>query len=242
MYKLNSAAKILQHFALIAAGFVLFAGLLPSAFSQANQPLNAIHQQVFDHVKQNLDQQLREPVINVRPLPDTLQLPYCPHPLDISQRETQQRVGRLTVSVACPQPSWRVFISVEVDGKLPAVISAKGILRQAVIMPDDVELTLLPANQLRRGTLTNIDEVIGKRAKRAIGPNRMITVQMLDIPYWVNEREEVTLITRVAGLEIKTTGTAMENGIHQDMIEVRNNNSKIIVKGIVIAPNTVWVP
>lgn len=223
---------------------ILLLTLLLSMTVQASaiQSLSEIQQHVFEHVKQNLDQKLLDPTINVRPLPDNLQLPQCQQPFELSQRDPYQLFGRLMVSVACPQPSWRVFITVEIDGKLPAVISAKGILRQAVITQDDIELTYLPASQLRRGALTDVNDVVGKRAKRAIAPDRVISVQMLDMPYWVTERQEVTLISRVAGLEIKTTGTALESGLQNDQVAVRNNNSRIIVKGIVIAPNTVWIP
>lgn len=206
------------------------------------QSLDELHQRVLEHVKQNLDQKLIEPTINVRTLPNSLQLPACRQPFELSQRDPHQVHGRITVSVNCPQPNWRVFISVDIDGKLPAVISAKGILTQAVINEADIELTHLPINQVRRGAFEATEDVIGKRAKRAIAPNRVITVQMLDIPYWVNERQEVTLISRIGGIEIKTSGTALENGMQQDQVSVRNNNSNIVVKGIVIAPNTVLVP
>ncbi len=206
------------------------------------QSLDLLHQQVLEHVKQNLDQKLLEPTINVRKLPDSLLLPACQQVLELSQRDTHQLHGRITVSVNCPQPNWRVFISVDIDGKLPAVVSAKGILTQAVINETDVELAHLPINQVRRGAFETLDAVIGKRAKRAIAPNRVITVQMLDIPYWVIERQEVSIVSRIGGIEIKTTGTALENGMQQEQVSVRNNNSNIVVKGIVIAPNTVLVP
>lgn len=207
-----------------------------------NQSLEAIHELVYEQVKQNIDQQIHEAQIDIRSLPSTLTLPQCSTPLELSQRDPSQIHGRLTVSVNCTQPSWRVFVSVNIDGKIPAIVSTQGILRQAVINKDDVELKLTPLNEIRRGSLQSLDNVIGMRAKRAIPANRVLTLQMLDIPYWVVEKEEVTLVTRVGGVEIKTTGIALEDGMQQDQVTVKNINSDITVTGIVIAPKTVEIP
>ncbi|WP_296832731.1 flagellar basal body P-ring formation chaperone FlgA [Thiomicrospira sp.] len=207
-----------------------------------NQSLEIIHELVYEHVKQNIDQQIHEAKIDVRSLPSTLTLAQCNVPLELSQRDPHQIHGRLTVSVNCNTPSWRVFVSVNIDGKLPAIVSTQGILRQAVINKANVELKLVPLNEIRRGSMQSLDNVVGMRAKRAIPANRVITLQMLDIPYWVMEKDEVILVTRIGGIEIKTTGIALENGLQQDRVSVKNINSDIVVIGIVIAPNTVEVP
>lgn len=223
---------------LVSGLSLLWGGL---AMSQ-NQSLDAIHELVHEHVKQNIDQKIQEAQIDIRTLPSTLTLPQCTTQPELSQRDTNQIHGRITVSVSCNQPSWRVFVSVNIDGKIPAVISTQGILRQAVINSEDVALRLTPLSELRHGAMKSLDNVIGMRAKRGIPANRVLTLQMLDIPYWVIEKEEVTLVTRIGGVEIKTTGIALEDGMQQDQVRVRNINSDITVTGIVIAPKTVEVP
>lgn len=226
----------------IAQSFLLCFLMLLSLSSWAVQSLDALHQQVYDYVKQNLDQQMHEIRINVRPLPNTLQLAACKQPLEFSQRDPHQTSGRITVNASCPEPNWRVFISVSIDGKVPGVVSTKGILRQAVITEDDVAIELIPINQMRRGAATQLEGVVGSRARRNIPSGQLIRLQQLEPPYWVLERQQVTLISRIGDLEIKTTGTALEDGLHNEQVSVRNNRSDIVVKGIVIAPNTVWVP
>jgi flagella basal body P-ring formation protein FlgA len=207
-----------------------------------NQSLETLHELVYEHVKQNLDQQIHDAKIDVRSLPATLSLPQCSEPLELSQRDPNQIHRRLTISVNCSNPSWRVFVSVNIDGKLPAIVSTQGLLRQAVINESHVELKMVPLNEVRRGSMQSLDNVVGMRAKRAIPANRVLTLQMLDIPYWVMDKEEVTIVTRIGGIEIKTKGIALENGMQQDQISVKNINSDITVVGIVIAPNTVEVP
>jgi flagella basal body P-ring formation protein FlgA len=220
--------------------------LLNSNSTQASAPmsqsLEAIHQAVYNHLKQNLDQRIVEPQINIRNLSQNLMLQACETPLSLTNRSQNQLFGRQTVLVECTEPNWRVFVSAEIDGSVMAVIAKRGVLRQAFIQLDDIELRPVSLSEVRRGWLEDLDNVHLMRAKRAIRPNSVITLQMLDIPYWVIENQKVNLITRISGLEIRATGIALNSGMAQEQVDVRNTQSNIIVKGIVIAPNTVLVP
>lgn len=207
-----------------------------------NQNMDELYELVENHVKQNLDQKLKDVQINVRELPGTFKLASCGQPLEFEHNLNQNLQGRQTILVNCPNPSWRVFITVDISAKTLAVLSTKGIPRKAVINHEDVELKLVPLNEVRRGSLENLESVVGMRAKRLIAPNAIITIQMLDAPYWVLKGQEVVIVTDVKGITISTKGTALESGMQQDQVSIRNNNSQIIVKGIVIAPNTVEIP
>ncbi|WFE67883.1 flagellar basal body P-ring formation chaperone FlgA [Thiomicrospira sp. R3] len=213
-----------------------------NAQEATNQSIEDLHQQVYLYLKQNLDQQIIEPVITIRRLSAHLALAPCLSELQLSHRSAHSLAGRQTVQVECSQPNWRIFVSAEVDGKIEAVVTRQGILRQAIINPADIELRAVPISDVRRGWLSSLDNVLYARAKRAIRPNTVITLQMLDAPYWVIDKQEVTIITQVSGLEIRTTGIALSNAMQHDQVEVRNKNSNIVITGIVIAPNTVMVP
>jgi flagella basal body P-ring formation protein FlgA len=80
------------------------------------------------------------------------------------------------------------------------------------------------------------------RAKRAIPPNTILKVRQLQPPYMVFEDNNVTIITRVGNIKVKSLGIALKNGVKNQQIPVRNLSSQKIVKGIVIAPNTVVIP
>jgi flagellar basal body P-ring formation protein FlgA len=208
----------------------------------ADHPLEDIHHAVENFLKQNLDQQIIEPQINIRELSQNLTLPRCDNELSLNNRSNNTFFGRQTVLVECTRPGWRVFVSAEIDGKVMAVTAKRGIVRQAFIQADDIDIVPTPLSEVRRGWLTDIENVVGMRAKRAIRPNTVINLQMLDIPYLVNEGDQVQIITRISGVEIRTRGIALEDGMLQDQIEVRNQQSNIVIKGIVIAPNTLLVP
>jgi flagella basal body P-ring formation protein FlgA len=222
--------------------FIGFLSIIVLNAQAAKHPLEDIHHAVENYLKQNLDQQIIEPQINIRGLSQNLILPNCENELSLSNRNHNSLFGRQTVLVECARPSWRVFVSAEVDGNVMAVVSKRGILRQAFIQLDDIEIKATPLSEVRRGWLRDIENVVGMRAKRSIRPNTVINLQMLDIPYLVNEGDQVQIITQISGVEIRTHGIALEDGMLQDQIEVRNQQSNIIIKGIVIAPNILMVP
>ncbi|UQB42656.1 flagellar basal body P-ring formation protein FlgA [Thiomicrospira microaerophila] len=234
---------IIQNLKVLLFGMLMaFFTLQSKAWGTNNHALEDIHQQVYFYLKQNLDQQIIDPLINVRPLSAHVSLAQCQSKLQLSQRATQTLAGRQTVLVECMDPAWRVFVTAEIDGKISAVVARQGILRQAIINPSDVELRAVPINEVRRGWLESVENVVHARAKRAIRPNTVINLTMLDPPYWVIDKQEVTIITQVSGLEIRTTGIALSNAMQHEQVEVRNKNSNIVITGIVIAPNTVSVP
>ena len=210
--------------------------------SSQKQAHSEIYELVTEYLKQKIDQQLFEPEINLRKTSSTLKLPKCQEALTIKDRNPNKTVGRMTIGVSCSQPKWQLYIPATISGKLPAVISTKGILKLAVIKTEDVETVLLPYKKIPKGSMVNVATVIGMRAMKAIAPNDILRIRDLQAPYWVFKNQEVTLITHIGSIEVKTKGISLENGVEQAQVAIQNTSSKKVVKGIVIAPNTVLVP
>ena len=206
------------------------------------QPLDEIHQLVTNHVKQKIDQKIFEPKIQIRKLSSTLKLPFCNKPLLLNDRNPNTTTGRMTISISCESPKWRVFVPVVVDGKLPVVMSVKGILKLAVIEPEDIQQILLPYKKVPKGSMVNIATAIGMRTTKAIPPNKVLKIRDLQPPFWVFKDQQVNLITRIGSIEVKVKGLALQSGVEQEQVPVKNLSSDKVVKGIVIAPNTVLVP
>lgn len=210
--------------------------------TQSYQSLEEIHALVLKHVKQKIDQKIFDPTIQLRKLTPDLKLSKCLTPLQLVDKNLENVAGRMTISVFCGKPNWRVFVPVTVEGKQPVVVSAHGILKRAVIKEDDVQQILLNYKHIPSGAMIDPNKVIGMRTKKAIGPNSVVKIRDLQPPYWVFKKKQVTIITRIGGIEVKTRGTALDNAVANEQVRIRNNTSKKIIKGIVIAPNTVLIP
>lgn len=229
--------KVIFLFILILFAQKIAAQPAPSAL----QPMDKVYQQALALLKQKTDQKVFNAKIEVRKLSDRLQLPRCQTPVTLEDRAPEKIFGRMTFQAECPKPSWKVYITAVVEGDLPAVITTKAILKQAVIDKDDVELVYLPYRQIRKGTLIQLDSAIGMRAKRSIAANSLLTVQQLQPPYLVFKGNRVKIVSQVGSIEVRSIGTALENGTLNQQITVKNNASEKEIKGIVIAPNTVSV-
>ncbi len=206
------------------------------------QPHSELYFQVSEYLKQKSDQKIFEPEFELKKLSTNVTLPKCQTELILKDRNPTTYAGRITLSLSCEQPTWRIFIPVTISGKLPVVVSTKGILKQAVIKEGDVVKTLVPYQKAPKGHLIDIKTAIGMRAKKAISPNKILKITDLQPAFWVFKNQQVTLITRIGNIEVKAKGTALKNGVESEQVPVKNASSKKTLKGIVIAPNTVFIP
>lgn len=210
--------------------------------STSHQSLDEIHNLVSEDIKQKIGQQIYEPTIQLRKLSPTLELPQCQQPLELKDRSSGEAIGRMTYSVSCHLPNWRVFVPAVVDGKLAVIMTAQGILKKAVIKSEDLKRVILPYKQVRRGSVINLDTAIGMRTKKSISANSILRIRDLQPPYWVFKKQQVTLITNIGSIQVKTKGIALQSAVERQQVSVKNSTSGRVVKGIVIAPNTVSVP
>lgn len=215
-----------------------------SADSQSieNQPLEVIHSQAMEFLKQKIDQKIHKPQIHLKKLSPRIRLPLCQTPLQVHDRTPNKIAGRITLGVKCTSPAWQIFLSATIDGEVPAVISTQGILKQAVIKAEDVEQIYVNYKKVGDDSLISTEKAIGMRAKKAIGPNEILTIRDLQPPYWVFKQHPVNLISKIGTVEVKTKGIALNDAVEGEQVQVENSTTGKTVRGIVIAPNTVLVP
>lgn len=206
------------------------------------QSTESLEKQVYDFVKQKVDQHLRNPKIDISPISSRLQLGVCKQAVNLEDKTPDKVAGRMSFRLSCDDPDWTLYVIATVDGEVPVIISTRGILRGATIKSSDIQLAYVPYRQAKRNSMTHLKNVTGMRAKQGIGPNNIITVKMLQPPYLVFKNQPIKIVTYAGSVRVETEGIALESGTNRQQIPVRNANSKKELKGIVIAPNTVLVP
>lgn len=241
--------QITDYFRLIQIASAIFLTLfLPKTFANdnANQPRYQPHQslesKVHEHLKQKADQNLFNIKIEINPISSRLKLLYCKTGVELFDNAPEKRVGRMTIGLSCQQPEWRLYVTATIDGDLEVVRSSRPILKGAIISQKDVELIKVPYKQARHKAMHNLQRVIGMRAKRAIPSHQIMMVNLLLPPYLVFKDQPIKIISETSGIRVETNGIALQSGTNREQIPVRNQNSQKIIKGIIIAPNTVWIP
>lgn len=207
------------------------------------QPMAPVYAAIHSLLKQKLDQNIKNPKITIREVGQRTRMPRCQTPLNYRLLQPERvDTGRHTVIVECKSPRWKLFISAQVSGLRPIVISTALIPRHSLINPEQVHRQFIDSRQIPKGVLTDPEQAVGMRARRAIAPNTPIKAQMLLPPYWVHKGKPVTIIARIGTVEVKARGVATKSAVENELVAVKNLRSGKTVRAIVIAPNTVLVP
>lgn len=181
--------------------------------------------------------EVRAQVLSLDP---RLRLPACQMPLapflPFGQKET---IGMVTVGIRCDDPQWSLYVPVKVDAFAAVVQMARPVNRGMIITANDVKLVKTNIASLKQGYFQNLDEVLGRQARRSLNAGEVVLPQLIRDQVLVQRGAEVMLVAVVGGAEVRTKGQALSEGQKGDVIEVLNKKSKRVVQGTVVAQNVV---
>ena len=112
------------------------------------------------------------------------------------------------------------------------VIAKTSLPKGTVIRDKDIELKI-GSNQNNGQYFNKLDDVIGRRAQRAINARQMIKPQYLTSVWMIEKDQSVILVNKLERIQVEALGTALENGNFGDRIRVINNKSGQKLLGIV---------
>ncbi len=123
-----------------------------------------------------------------------------------------------------------------------AVVARRSLAKGDVLDPSDIGLVRSDMNDpALRNVLRNPQEAVGKRLRMDIPSDAPIGKHVLEDVVAVNVGDEVDLLIKGAGYQIRAKGTAKQKGILGDEVEVMNSTSKKVVKGRVVGLKQVRV-
>ncbi len=85
------------------------------------------------------------------------------------------------------------------------------------------------------------EDIVGMVARRTLLPGQSIPINALAAPRVVRAGAAVKLVYADGGLEITTVGSALQDGAIGQHVQVRNNDSGVIVSGRVRSDGAVQV-
>jgi flagella basal body P-ring formation protein FlgA len=107
---------------------------------------------------------------------------------------------------------------------MAVVIATTSLPKGTVIRDKDIKLKI-GSNKNSGQYFNELDDVIGRRAQRAINANQMIKPQYLTSVWMVEKDQSVILVNKSERIQVEAMGTALENGNFGDRIRVINNKS-----------------
>ena len=124
---------------------------------------------------------------------------------------------------------------------ISVVIAKENIKRGEIITKDKITLERKIISRSLRDIAVDLEDVLGKEAKKYIKKGEIIKLCYLKMPYMIKKGEKVDLIYSSDSLFVKTIGLAKKSGYKGEIIPVINIDSKKIIYGKVIKPGVVLV-
>lgn len=158
------------------------------------------------------------------------------------------RSGRLHGSVQAeihPRGAHRshdnVWLRAQVDVLVPVFRASERIeAGQALDHRADEEFETY--GRLPRDAVTDLSQLQGRTARRALRPGELLTLGHFEAPRLVERNDLVTLIVRRGAATVSVRGQALQAARLGDSVRVKNLSSDQIVVGVATAHQTVEIP
>lgn len=239
----NPAATLLRVALISVTVTAIFASpVLAREISDA-QEHEQIRTAALNYLQARLQEERHEDVqIEIGNLDSRLQLSRCDAELEPFMSAHSQLVGNTQVGIRCASPKpWTLYITAKI-GVYKQVVSAKRpLLRGATLEPQDMELVREDISSLHRGYLLKTAQAVGKVLRQNLSPGSVITLSQLKTPLAIRRGQKVTLLAETGGIQVRMSGTAMQDAATGDLIRVKNLTSKRIIEGTVLKNGTILV-
>jgi len=171
-------------------------------------------------------------------------LPEGPASVQVRSRAGEDYVGRTSFTVRFMKGDTVVreeTVRVRIEVLTDVVVSTRGIMRDALIGPEDVTVTSKWMDTAAAGTLTDVAEVVGKKAVMRLNAGTEIKSQMLRSAPVVKKGEVVRIVLESGPMVISAVGLCQEDGGRGDLVRVQNVSSKKIIFARVMGASLVRV-
>lgn len=112
----------------------------------------------------------------------------------------------------------------------------KSISLGSIINEKDLMLTSILQEQLPSNSITDLSSIIGMQTKRTLNSNQPIRQGDLQKERIILKGEKVTVFLKQNTMLLSISATAMEDGIRNHSIRVRNNQSNRVIEAKAIGP------
>jgi flagella basal body P-ring formation protein FlgA len=115
----------------------------------------------------------------------------------------------------------------------------RALSRGDIIRPSDLVIERQPKANVRAGTLTGLDQIIGLAARRPLRAGQPLTGADVMKPELVLKNEAVLIFYKMPGMMLSIRGKALESGAEGDLVTVFNAQTKRTLQGVVAGPGRV---
>jgi len=156
--------------------------------------------------------------------------------LRINRLDYDANSGRFLAEVIAPangSAEARVIITGNLYPMVEAAVPNRRILPGEIIRNSDLDWTRMRARNVNTKAILDASQIIGKSAKRTLVAGKTISLNSIEPPVLVKKNSLVTVTLVTPRMKITTQGKALHNGALEDVIQIRNLQSDIVIEALV---------
>ena len=204
--------------------------------------LDRIEQVAYEYALKQAQASYDNPQIAMDSLDNRLRLQACESPLDVFSSNGVVGLGNQTIGVKCNSPvAWTVYVPVKVKVMKSVVVASRPLSSNQLITQGDIKLQQWDIGSLQHGYLNSAQLVIGQQLKYPVSMGSVIKPNSLQAQKIVHRGDQIMLVAMAGQMEVRMSGTALDDAILGERVKVKNSTSKRIVEGVVDAPGIVKV-
>ncbi|MEY3807285.1 MAG: flagellar basal body P-ring formation protein FlgA [Pseudomonadota bacterium] len=224
---------------MLILAFVVFA---TAHAKQGSQSHESIDETVKAYIAKNINLP-GEYEVTVTPLDSRLDLPQCDEPLEAFTTTDAIKAGRVTIGVRCNdiEKKWSIFTSAILKTYQIVVVLSQPIQRGEIITRAHLAMEKRETSNLRDDFVTQLEHVENKQATRQLKVGTILSLKNVVEPILIKRGDKVVISTKKSDFSIKMSGIAITDGIKNQLIKVKNQNSGRIINATVVEPGLVSV-
>lgn len=171
-----------------------------------------------------------------------LQLPRCDSdPVAFDPPGSSRNNSRQTVGVRC-EGGWTLYVPVRITRNVMMVELARPIGPGQTLESADLRLAEHPMSSMPLGYMSQLRQALGQVARQALPEGTVLRPTHLRAGQAVQRGQGVRLIVERGGMQIESSGEALEDGAIGTWVKVTNPRSGRMVEGVVDAIGVVRIP
>ncbi len=164
--------------------------------------------------------------------------------VDVEDVIHDPRTGRFTAILVAPagQPgATRTRVTGRIYKITEVPVPTRRIRANELITKRDIKWIEVQSNRIKMDTVVDINELVGKAAKRGLRPGIPVQANSIQRQILVPKGSLVTIILKTPKMTITAQGKALDDGSDGDTIRITNTQSNKIIEAEVTGPARVAV-
>jgi len=181
-------------------------------------------------------------ILNADPIDARLRLDACSAALRAVVAGDGQLRDHTTVGVYCDAPThWAVYLGVAVATEMPVLVAQRALAAGTVPEAGAFSVVTRRLPGLSSHYLGDPAQLAGQRLRRAVAMGEALDAQAVLTAPIVRRGQQLTLLARSGGMDVRVTVIALADGKADERIRVQNPVSQRIVEAIVRSSQLVEV-